>query len=209
MGNQRNSVHPGGKVDYPDEPENCTPKSASLCSTTTSFGTTVSQGVTKTTTTKVQSTCATITGCEVQDSEATQTQVGGSCAPRRRQVAPRTAAAALPEVTDAPQKRAPNNNAPAWQCDPGLDATVIILRNAEDPGSRSETINLLQARYNDLASLGLANQGYWHEIRANTLGFTAFFYLDALGTEGLKFFNSAEVPTVSAYSLVSFSLPNP
>ncbi|RDL41225.1 putative glycoside hydrolase family 18 protein [Venustampulla echinocandica] len=67
------TVLPGDKVNAPIKPADCTPAEASLCLTTSSFGTTVSGGATRTTATEVKSTCATITGCNFRDAETTTT----------------------------------------------------------------------------------------------------------------------------------------
>ncbi|KAI0179367.1 hypothetical protein GGR52DRAFT_303474 [Hypoxylon sp. FL1284] len=71
----RITIPAGGTPEIPEGPEDdqCTTESASICGTTSSFGTSGSV----TTTTQVGSTCATIHGCEVTDSATTSTTTGG------------------------------------------------------------------------------------------------------------------------------------
>ncbi len=71
------TIGPGGSVTYPtNQPTSCTTETAELCSTSTSFGVTVTDGSTRTTTTSVTSRCATITGCVVEDDDDDQTTTG-------------------------------------------------------------------------------------------------------------------------------------
>ncbi|KAK4210470.1 hypothetical protein QBC37DRAFT_390473 [Rhypophila decipiens] len=76
------TIGPDGDPTFPPKPINgpegeCETKSAELCLTRTSFGMTVSDGATMTTTTAVLSTCATVFGCNVQDVSVTATSTGG------------------------------------------------------------------------------------------------------------------------------------
>ncbi|KAM7214287.1 Peptidase S8/S53 domain containing protein [Rhypophila decipiens] len=76
------TIGPDGNPTFPPKPTNgpegeCETKSAELCLTRTSFGMTISDGATMTTTTAVLSTCATVFGCNVQDASVTATSTGG------------------------------------------------------------------------------------------------------------------------------------
>ncbi|KAJ1326027.1 chitinase [Microdochium nivale] len=73
----RLTIPTAGPFPTPAKPADCTPAKASLCYTTSSFGTTVTGGSTKTTATQTTSRCATITSCNFQDVEATVTR--GAC----------------------------------------------------------------------------------------------------------------------------------
>jgi len=72
-----------------DGPKKCSKQTAEFCATTTKYGVSTSDTITKTTSTSVLSTCGTITGCAVTDSSTTATKTttcggrtiatGGSC----------------------------------------------------------------------------------------------------------------------------------
>ena len=69
-------------MTYESDPEKqCETESASICSTTTSYGVTTTGTITSTTTTSVSSTCETIFGCDVTDSATATatTSVTGAC----------------------------------------------------------------------------------------------------------------------------------
>lgn len=65
-----------------EQEEQCETKSASICSTSTSFGVTTTGTITSTTTTAVSSTCETVFGCDVTDTatDTTTTSITGACA---------------------------------------------------------------------------------------------------------------------------------
>lgn len=69
-------------MTYSSDPEKqCETKSASICSTTTSFGVSTTGTVTRTTATATSSTCQTVYGCDVKDSATATatTSVTGAC----------------------------------------------------------------------------------------------------------------------------------
>lgn len=149
--------------------------------TTTSFGTSVNQGVTRTTATEVKSTCATITGCNFPDADATTT-IPGCELPARRTAAPAA------EVTGTVEKRAPQE--PDWACDSRSRDFIFIPQN---PENNAQQAIIRQYLNNRNAALGITN-GY-EEIRAHALSFTAFYYVRNLGNRAVKWF-ATEVPEV-------------
>jgi hypothetical protein len=66
---------------FPPEPEGgCETETAEMCITSTSYGVSVSNSETKTTTTAVLSTCGTILGCNLEDTETTVTTTSATTA---------------------------------------------------------------------------------------------------------------------------------
>ncbi|KAH6957466.1 oviduct-specific glycoprotein, partial [Fusarium avenaceum] len=187
------TVLPGGKINPPPKPEACTPAEASLCLTTSSFATTVSAGVTKTTATQVKSKCATITGCNFKDVEATKT--AKACKLTKRAVG---AFDTMPEMTGMPEheKRelVKRRLMPNWDCESDGEGAFLLLKDPSNSLARGIVIQLLKDRKTALTARQMAAD--YKEFRADDLGFTGFIVVYNLGPHGMAYFNSDEVPEV-------------
>ncbi|PNH64228.1 hypothetical protein VD0001_g8902 [Verticillium dahliae] len=182
------TVGPGGKVTAPPEPASCTPAEASLCATTTSFGTTVQNGVTRTTTTQVKETCATITGCNLRDVDSTET--GKACSLAKRTI--NLTGVPLPEMTAAaepPPDVAKRANS-IWDCEETGEDGIIWPQDPKE-GGQTRIRALLQERKDALG----ATHG-WTEVRAGDLDYTAFYYVDNMGPVAQAYFDSDEVKEI-------------
>ncbi|KAI0404682.1 hypothetical protein F4802DRAFT_217042 [Xylaria palmicola] len=181
-----------GPIQAPPKPTDCTPAEASLCLTTTSFGTTVTGDETRTTSSQVKSRCETITGCNFRDVEATKTV--DTCTLQKRTLEltewleptadPRGALPLVRRTTH--QVRAE----PDWSnCgeSPGPDG--ILWPYSRGAGTQQATRAILERR-----KLALGHD--FIEFRADDLDFTAFYYVYNMGPVALAYFNSAEVPSV-------------
>ncbi|KAH7117301.1 oviduct-specific glycoprotein [Dactylonectria macrodidyma] len=160
----QHSIGPGGKPTYPPKPADCEPTQASLCLTTSSFGTTVSNGATRTTATQVKSTCATITGCNLRDVEATKT--GASCAVK----------------TEGALGR---RDREWWECDDAIADGVILPRAPFIPEEIDKIRDLLKERKDVLGE----DAGGFEEFTAVDLKFTAYFFVKNMGTQAHFYFN--------------------
>ena len=171
---------PDGTFSPPPKPSDCEPAEASFCLTTSSFATTVTKGVTRTTATQVKSTCATVTGCNLRDTEETTT--AEACKLTRRAIDPTN----LAEATGAPETRALYERAgPDWGCEePGND-WIIILKDRTSAQQRNDIKSALEQRDEALENVGKPN-GH-HEARSTKLGYTAFFFVKSVGSESFKF----------------------
>lgn len=197
---------PGGAIEPPPEPADCTPAEASLCFTTRKFATTVSAGVTRTTATSTTERCATITGCNFEDAETTKDS--DVCTIERRAAA----ATALPETNRMPElaivprsellRRA--NPEPQWCKEHDGTDQIIIMKAPTNREHRAYVKGVLERRKEALSARGM-NADYL-EIRSETLGFTAFFYVYNLGKLGRNFFKRA-TPQVSTQTTWTQSLP--
>lgn len=154
--------------------------------------------MTKTTATQTKSTCATVTGCNLQDVEETKTEK--ACKLTRRAVE----FANMAEVTGMPKMQALHERAePDWACEkPGLDG-IIILKDRTSTSQRDAIKNALVKRDAALAKLGTKNGHY--EVRSNQLGYTAFFFVNSLGPVSWEFLrgfndNVSGNPTYSCLS---------
>ncbi|KAM0418391.1 hypothetical protein ACHAPD_004750 [Fusarium lateritium] len=187
------TVLPGGQIAPPPKPEGCTPAEASLCLTTSAFATTVSKGVTRTTATQVKSTCATITGCNFKDVEATKEVE--SCKLTKRAL---DIGNMMPEVTGLPEheKRSLTKRRlmPDWNCESNGDGAFVLLRDPTNSLARRIVIQLLNERKEQLNARGM--DADYKEFRADDLGFTGFFILYNAGPLAINYFRSSEVPEV-------------
>ncbi|KAH6991732.1 oviduct-specific glycoprotein [Fusarium venenatum] len=190
------TVLPGGQIAPPPKPEGCTPAEASLCLTTSAFATTVSKGVTRTTATQVKSTCATITGCNFKDVEATKEVE--SCKLTKRAL---DIGNMMPEVTGLPEheKRSLTKRRlmPDWNCESNGDGAFVLLRDPTNSLARRIVIQLLNERKEQLNARGM--DADYKEFRADDLGFTGFFILYNAGPLAINYFRSSEVPEVSLH----------
>ncbi|KAG7102489.1 Chitotriosidase-1 like protein [Verticillium longisporum] len=183
------TVGPGGKVTAPPKPASCTPAEASLCATTTSFGTTVQNGVTKTTTTQVKETCATITGCNLRDVDSTET--GRACSLAKRTI--NLTGVPLPEMTAAaepPPDIAKRANS-IWDCEETGEDGIIWPQDPKE-GGQTRIRALLQERKD-----ALGGTHSWTEVRAGDLDYTAFYYVDNMGPVAQAYFDSDEVKEIN------------
>jgi chitinase len=187
------TVLPGGKIVPPTQPADCTPAQASLCYTTSSFATTVSKGTTKTTATQVKSTCATITGCNFKDVEATKSV--DACKLARRTAAsvvedapPKSTGIADPRV----EKRATNK--PEWAESGATTGAFLIPRSPLSLQERQAIEALLAERDTDLICKGKPH-GYT-EVYAKGPKWTAYWRVENVGADVLSWFDSPEFPEV-------------
>ena len=186
-------IGPGGKPTAPPKPADCTPAEASICKTTSSFATTVDNGVTKTTATQVKSRCATITGCNVRDIEATTT--GKACTLKARAVE----VTGLPEVAAASEAPALAKRAePDWSCEQNGEDGIIwpVSPEGRDQGRIRQ---LLQDRK------GAIGHDYY-EVRADALDFTPFYYVYNLGPMAKSWFQSEESVGCRFFSFFFFPI---
>ncbi|KAK7994851.1 hypothetical protein PG990_013624 [Apiospora arundinis] len=154
------TIGPGGKPTYPPKPADCEPAEASLCLTTSSFATTVSNGATRTTATQVKSTCATITGCHLRDVETTKTVDACTLKP-----------------TGAVGRRARD-----WfggDCDAPVADAIILPKNPDKPADIDAIRNVLEERKAVLGS----DAGAYEEFTAPDLQFTVYFWIKGMGRQ--------------------------
>lgn len=168
-------IGPGGKPTYPPKPADCEPAEASLCLTTSSFATTVSNGATRTTATQVKSTCATITGCHLRDVETTKTVDACTLKP-----------------TGAVGRRARD-----WfggDCDAPVADAIVLPKNPDLPADIDAIRNVLEERKNVLGR----DAGAYEEFTAPDLQFTAYFWIKGMGRKTHAALNDeGRVPQVS------------
>lgn len=170
---------PGGGIKTPEKPADCSPAEASLCLTTSSFATTVSAGQTKTTATSVVSRCATITGCNFRDVEATKSV--DACTLKRRNAE----ATNLPQATGTAEEPAllARANDPDWDCaeTDGSDY-YVFMRQPSDTSHRTQIKDFLTKRETALKKRNM--DGKWFEIHSQALDYTGFYYVQNLGPVG-------------------------
>ncbi|KAF5510528.1 Chitotriosidase-1 [Colletotrichum siamense] len=191
------TVHPGGSIEVPPKPASCTPAEASLCITTSSFATSVSAGTTKTTATQVNSRCATITGCNIQDVEATKTANACKLTRRAMQVPD------LPEATHAPEKRLlVKRSEPSWCNEQDGSDGILLLSMPFSVTARAIVEGVLERRDTALKKREMKNG--FEMIQAKHMGFTAFIHVTNLGPLAFDYFNSDEIDEVGrAYRMPS------
>lgn len=191
---------PDGTFTPPPKPANCEPAEASFCLTTSAFATTVANGVTRTTATQVKSTCATVTGCNLPDVEATKTE--NACQLTRRDVA----ITKLVEATGVPEARALEERAETdWSCEkPGSDM-IIILQDRSSATQRNAIKGALEQRDEALKK---ADKPYGHhEARSNKLGYTAFFFVNSVGEKSLEFLAGYQEHVSRSHAAQHFQRP--
>lgn len=162
--------------------------------TTSSFGITITGGTTKTTATQVKSTCTPIMGCDVEDDDTTTSAdactIRGRTVMGRVQMPQATGVAGLPPAIQARASR--------WDCgDFGEDG--IIWPASPSESGQQVIRNVLEERREALG----AEYGY-HEIRANDLDFTAFYFVEKLGPVAIDYFQEkaeASLPLYSSFDL--------
>lgn len=159
------SIGQDQQLTYSEESQ-CKTQTASVCSESTLYSVTVTGGATKTTGTSVASDCQTVRGCSASNQDSSQTStVTASCTPaaqRRMAVI----------VMDALDKRHMRRN--ATDRDDGLSKmdnrcgrnAVVYPRNPKNVGS----IPHLLRDY----------KGQYQQVQAQSLGFTAFFWVPLL-----------------------------
>jgi chitinase len=188
------SVHPGGIIEPGPKPADCTPAEAALCLTTSVFATTVTGGSTKTTGTSVTETCATITGCNFKDVDATTT--ANACTIQKRAVRETN----VPEPgEEAASKRGASKTAKIGSraipshnflsCAGSVPYGIIWSANPRRNSEQDEIRTMLTNRW-------LQTNNGFQEIRASDLGFTAFWVVNAMDDDAMAFFNSDLVPQI-------------
>jgi chitinase len=190
------SVHPGGSIEPGPKPADCTPAEAALCLTTSVFATTVSGGSTKTTGTSVTETCATITGCNLRDVDATTT--ANACTIQRRAVRetdvpePEEKATSKSEQVSAKAAEVESRAIPPtfiWACEQ-LGTDGMIWPFHPDDSNEQEDIRQM------LTNRQAASNRKFDEVRADDLGITAFWIVRDMGDNAMDFFNSQQVPQI-------------
>lgn len=193
------SVHPGGSIEVPPKPASCTPAEASLCITTSSFATSVSAGTTKTTATQVKSRCATITGCNLQDVEATKTANACKLTRRAMQLPD------LPEATHAPEKRLlVKRSEPSWCNEQDSSDGILLLSMPFSATARAIVEGVLERRDTALKKRDMKNG--FEMIQAKHMGFTAFIHVTNLGPLAFDYFNSDEIDEVRRRNHVALTV---
>lgn len=145
-------------------------------------------GVTRTTTTQVKETCATITGCNLRDVDSTET--GKACSLAKRTI--NLTGVPLPEMTAAaepPPDVAKRANS-IWDCEETGEDGIIWPQDPKE-GGQTRIRALLQERKDALG----ATHG-WTEVRAGDLDYTAFYYVDNMGPVAQAYFDSDEVKEI-------------
>ncbi|KAI0418380.1 peptidase S8/S53 domain-containing protein [Xylaria grammica] len=159
------------------------------------FATTVSQGTTKTTSTSVTETCATVTGCNLRDIDSTTSQDAGTIRRRNIQVtaptAQRTGNAEGTERRNIGEsgRRLLARDDINWNCESAGPLGIIWPQNPLNNDGQNDIRKALLRRKNAIGA------GYL-EIRANDLQFTAYYVVYNMGPLALEYFNSREMPHV-------------
>lgn len=189
------TVHPGGSLEASAKPTDCEPAEAQVCMTKSVFATTVSQGTTKTTSTSVTETCATVMGCNLQDIDTTTSQ--DACTIRRRNIQATAPAAQPTRNTEGTERRNIEESGPRllpradidWSCESPGDLGIIWPENPLNNDGQNDIRKALLRRRNAIGADYL-------EIRANDLQFTAYYVVYNMGPLALEYFNSREMPHV-------------
>lgn len=133
-----------GIPTYSNEPA-CETVSASICSTTTSYGLSADGQVTKTTATSVMSTCETVLGCEVSDYDsATATAVCSNPPAKRHETTPRATPASATSTMSAEPTVAPRQNDDCE--DPTADILVYMSLRQWSDAHVAPVVALLEER---------------------------------------------------------------
>jgi hypothetical protein len=139
------------------------------------------------------SRCATITGCNFKDAEATKSV--DACTLKRRNAEvtdlPKVTGAAEPE----PELLARAND-PDWECaETDGQAYYLLMKKPADASHRTQIKDFLTTRETALKKRSM--DGSWFEIRSEALDFTAFYYVHNLGPVGKKYLRTRMQDLVS------------
>jgi hypothetical protein len=163
--------------------------------TTQVFGTTVTGGSTKTTATSVTETCATITGCNLRDVDAT-TKVD-ACTIQRRAVR----ATDLPEPEEQATPRTDQESANTakiksraepsfdWSCERQGEYGFLWPKNPDDQDEQWIIRTALIDR-------SLDKYRTFEVVESVDLGVTAFWIVHNMGQDAMDYFNSDAMPQV-------------
>jgi hypothetical protein len=161
------------------------------------FATTVTGGSTKTTGTSVTETCATITGCNLKDIDATTT--ANVCTIQKRAVretnVPEPDEEAASKREQAASKTAkiksraiiPHHD--FLRCQQDSPYAIIWPLNPELDNEQDEIRGMLVGRFQQ------TSHGY-QEARADDMHFTAFYVVESVDDDAMAFFNSDLVPQI-------------
>lgn len=160
------SIGTNGQPTFSEEPS-CETVSASICSTTTSYGLSASGDVTKTTTTSVMSTCETIHGCSVTDYETATATAACSTAVAKRQQTPQTIGAVPTNVAHAEATISPRQGSTCE--DPKADSIVYMRDRQWSDAHVAPVLALLKER-------GVT----YNQFSTNTIdgGYTPFLHIN-------------------------------
>jgi hypothetical protein len=181
----------GSMSDVPDKPEPCETESASLCSSSTSYGV---DGRGSTTTTKTVETCHTIYGCHVSDWDESTTTTGPACeataAAAAKRAIPATDAIPTAVPTDPSFRKRDDVEMTSWQ-DPEeawagdeqiintswCDAKnyIVYCADPEDCDRLARRLERIQSFQNSLTTV--------KKIGSQRMDFTAFFWVEFLPIE--------------------------
>ncbi|GAW18338.1 hypothetical protein ANO14919_078130 [Xylariales sp. No.14919] len=139
------TVHPGGSLEPSPKPTDCEPAEAQVCMTKSVFATTVSRGTTKTTSTSVTETCATVTGCNLRDVDSTTSQ--NACTIRRRDIRVTAPTAQSTGNAEGTERRNIEESGPRllpradvdWSCESAGPAGIIWPENPSPHNAPWET----------------------------------------------------------------------
>lgn len=159
------SIGQDQQLTYSEESQ-CKTQTASVCSQSTVYSVTVTGGATKTTGTSVGSECQTLRGCSVSNQDSSQTStVIASCTPAAR----RRMAGTVMNAFDKRHMRrnaTDRDNQQSKMDDRCGRNAIVYPRNPKKVGSISDLLR----DYN----------GQYQQVQAQSLGFTAFFWVPLL-----------------------------
>jgi hypothetical protein len=143
----------------------------------------------------VTETCATITGCNFKDADATTTANACTIQPRavRETDIPKPAEEARLEREQGSSKAAKIKPRAipyvAWGCEQDGPYGILWPSDSRDSDAQDEIRQMLEMRKRD-------SRRNYVEIRAHDLQITAFWWVERLSNEALNLFNSNQVPQI-------------
>jgi hypothetical protein len=160
--------------------------------TTQIFATTITGGSTKTTATSVTETCATITGCNLKDIDATSKVNACTIRPRavRETDIPEPEEAATANAEHGSRKTARimarAGPKPQWCNEQQGPVGIVWPVNPENDKEQDDIRQILLDRFR-------ASGRDFKPIRTLTAGITAFYVIENMGTDAMDYFNSGAV----------------
>lgn len=181
-----------GPIPTPDKPSNCKTQTAELCKMTTSYAGVVEGGTTRTTSSTIKETCATVYGCEVEDdTSSTETFEGCTATPieKREEVvatpSPQLQGEAVGTSTLEERSR-PFLQARAKKKSPCQIGDVVII--PEDP----ENVQAIRTWLGDVNNNPNKQPWSYTETKSDRATFTAFFYVVQLDRASLDTLSAAK-----------------
>ncbi|KAH7626010.1 hypothetical protein B0T09DRAFT_392288 [Sordaria sp. MPI-SDFR-AT-0083] len=181
-----------GPIPTPDKPSNCKTQTAELCKMTTSYAGVVEGGTTRTTSSTIKETCATVYGCEVEDdTSSTETFEGCTATPieKREEVVatptPQVQGEAVGTSTLEERSR-PFLQARAKKKSPCQIGDVVII--PDDP----ENVQAIRTWLGDVNNNPNKQPWSYTETKSDRATFTAFFYVVQLDRASLDTLSAAK-----------------